>query len=443
MGSGCETIVAGATPPGRSALAVVRLSGPEARRLFAKHFPSAPHPPEERRAYYGWMVDEGGERLDDGVGIFWAGPRSYTGEDTAEFSCHGNPLIADRLVRALMRSGARLARPGEFTQRAFENGKLDLTQAEAVMDVISAQSDRALRMAGRARAGSLSRAVAGLQERVVNHLAHVEAWIDFPEEDLSPEVGQELEAGLREVLRECQRLLGTAREGRLLRQGAMVVLAGVPNAGKSSLLNALLEEDRAIVSPVPGTTRDTIDAVVVMEGFPVRLVDTAGLRDGEDAVERQGVERTRAALKEADVVVWVEDGTGGVKGPVEGVPEGVPVVRCWTRADLEGFVAGPGVAVSAVTGSGVAELRAAVVEALRLGGESGAEGVALNRRQEEVVSRAAAELEEGVRALEAGLAPELVAQSLRGAQAAFGELVGLQSSEDVLDRLFQTFCIGK
>lgn len=438
-----ETIVAGATPPGMSAVAVVRASGPLCAELWRRHFPSAPCPPRPRRAYYGQLVDGAGELLDDGLGIFFRGPRSYTGEDVVEFSCHGNPLIADRLVAALIASGARLARPGEFTQRAFEHGKLDLTQAEAVMDVIAAQSDRALRMASRARAGALSRVVAELQERLVGHLAHLEAYIDFPEEDLAPEVGTELRGGLRHILRRCEGLLATAREGRLLRQGAVVVLAGAPNAGKSSLLNALLQEDRAIVSPTPGTTRDTIDAMVVLEGFPVRLVDTAGLRESADPVEREGVARSRAAMASADVVLWVEDGTGPEATALEGVTEGVAVVRCRTRADRAEFRAGAGLAVSPVTGQGVGEVRRALAEALRLGAEGGGELLALNRRQEEVVRRAAEGVAAGLRDLEAGLPPELVATGLRRAQEAFGELVGMGSSEDVLDRLFQTFCIGK
>ncbi|GAB4248093.1 MAG: tRNA uridine-5-carboxymethylaminomethyl(34) synthesis GTPase MnmE [Candidatus Methylacidiphilales bacterium] len=438
-----DTIVAAGTPSGISALALVRVSGPGSLDLLRRHFPSAPVPPEPRRAYYGWFVDGAGNRLDDGVAVFWRGPRSYTGEDVVEFSCHGNPLIVDRVMAALIGSGARLARPGEFTQRAFENGKLDLTQAEAVMDLISAQSDRALRMAGRARAGSLSRAVAGLQQRLLNHLAHVEAFIDFPDEDLSPEVGESLKAGLEEIVAECRKLLATAREGRLLRQGAVVVLAGAPNAGKSSLLNALLQESRAIVSPEPGTTRDTIDAVVVWEGIPVRLVDTAGLRESADLVEREGVERSRAAVAGADVVIWVEDGRMEGSLNLGEIPEGVPVIRCRTRADLAEYVSGEGLAISSVSGTGLPELRRALMEALCVNGDGGEALVALNRRQEEVVRRATEQIEAGLRELAEGLPPELVATSLRGAQQAFGELVGMQSCEDVLDRLFESFCIGK
>jgi tRNA modification GTPase len=352
--------------------------------------------------------------------------------------------IVDQILAALIGSGARLARPGEFTQRAFENGKLDLTQAEAVIDLIQARSERALNMARQTRSGSLTKAIASLQDQLLNHLAHLEAYIDFPDEDITPEVGLGLQNGVETLIASCDQILGTAREGRLLRHGVTVVLAGEPNAGKSSLLNALIEEDRAIVSPVPGTTRDTIDASLLLAGIPLTLVDTAGLRETTDLVEQLGVARTKAAAGQADLLLWVQDGTTPPPPlPSNAFPTDIPRIICRTKVDLPNFIPGPGLALSSITGQGLPELKTELSTLLRLTDTGGEHLVAINRRQEEVLQRARTSLSQALQELTEGLPPELTATSLRIAQQALGEIVGLDTNEDVLDRLFQTFCIGK
>ena len=294
-----DTVAACATPPGISALALIRLSGPKAADiaslLAGKALP--PRQPLARRLRLQNQV------LDEAVLTFWPGPGSYTGEDLVEISCHGNPLVVETILQALQQKGARIARPGEFTERAFLHGRIDLTQAEAVLDVLHAGSERALLAAQRALAGQLRERLMEIRSGLLDLLARIEAYIDFPEEDIQPEVGEGFRKDVSRLLQAISGLLATAPLGQRLRSGYRLVLMGPPNVGKSSLLNALLGTDRAIVSPVPGTTRDTVEESIVLAGFPVRLIDTAGLRPASDPVEQQGIQRTRDAAEQADLVL--------------------------------------------------------------------------------------------------------------------------------------------
>jgi len=436
-----ETIVALSTPPGPSALALLRMSGPQAHAIAREHVRNSIAP---GRSFYS-PFRSSGEVIDDVVVTCWAAPASYTGEDLIEISCHGNMLIAEKILQALLLSGARPAGPGEFTQRAFLNGKMDLTQAEAVMDLIQARSDRALRAARALQEGRLGQKLSTQRENLLQILSHLEAYIDFPDEDISPEVGAEMLRQMEAVRTAFQQLLDSGREGRLLRSGLTVVLAGPPNAGKSSLLNALLERDRAIVSPVAGTTRDTIEEEIFLEGICVRLVDSAGWWESPDEVEKLGLERTRRALERADLILQLVDGSEAGTAPTDlPLPPGVPVLVCRTKADLPEKNPREGLALSALTGQGLPELKLKIVQLMKLRETSTSlDAVAVNLRHETLLREAASGMERALVRAREQAPPELTSADLRQTLAAIGNLVGQVSNEDILDRLFKNFCIGK
>jgi tRNA modification GTPase len=434
-----DTIIALATPPGPSAIALLRMSGPQAHAA-ASQFIKAKLP--VRKAVHADFIADGA-LLDDVVVTAWEKPASYTGEDLIEISCHGNMLIVEKIIAACCAAGARLSQPGEFTQRAFENGKMDLTQAEAVMDVIQAQSERSLAAAHRLRGGALAVQTGSARETLLNNLAHLEAYIDFPDEDIKPEVQDTFRKTVSDLIAGTDRLLATAREGKRLREGLTVVLAGAPNAGKSSLLNRLLNADRAIVSPLPGTTRDTIEAAILLEGIRIRLIDTAGLREGGDEIEQLGMARTRDAVAQADLILQIEDGLAphGLDVPHA---TATPVLHVRTRSDLAGFLPGAGLSLSSVTGDGLDRLKQEIVRVLQLDASlAGQEEVAINTRHETALTRARENLERALQQAAAGAPPELVSADLRQALDAYGEIIGHVTNEDMLDRLFKTFCIGK
>lgn len=436
-----DTVAACATPPGISALALIRLSGPKAADiaslLAGKALP--PRQPLARRLRLQNQV------LDEAVLTFWPGPGSYTGEDLVEISCHGNPLVVETILQALQQKGARIARPGEFTERAFLHGRIDLTQAEAVLDVLHAGSERALLAAQRALAGQLRERLMEIRSGLLDLLARIEAYIDFPEEDIQPEVGEGFRKDVSRLLQAISGLLATAPLGQRLRSGYRLVLMGPPNVGKSSLLNALLGTDRAIVSPVPGTTRDTVEESIVLAGFPVRLIDTAGLRPASDPVEQQGIQRTRDAAEQADLVLALIDRTQS-KDPCETEWQRLneKVLRVLTKSDLLLAFSGEGHPVSVKTGEGLESLRQLI--ARRLAGHllaPGSEEIAVNARHAEGLQKATEALATASSSLATRAAPELVASDLRLALQALESILGVGTSEDVLDRLFAQFCIGK
>ena len=443
-----DTIAAIATPPGQGALSVIRVSGAAAEAVLRKVFrPRGNLTPWEsaRRAVLGDFLAEDGSVLDEGLVVFFRGPASFTGEDTFEFTGHGGALVTRRVLERLLRAGAKGAQPGEFTQRAFINGRLDLTRAEAVMDLIGAQSDRALRMATGLLSGSLGRKIAEACDGLVGVLAHVEAYIDFPEEDIDPETGMALCARMSEVLGLVRALENSAYRGRILREGVRVVLCGSPNAGKSSLLNHLLGRDRAIVSPVAGTTRDTIEESVQMRGYAIRLIDTAGIRESDDLVEAEGVVRSQREVDLADIILAVIDGSAGSHSAY--VPEDKRVLRIFNKADLTehaDWSGVEGVRVSCLTGQGLDALECAVEQQIGEGGLlSDTDEPAVNARQADALRRAAVALEAALSGMEAAVGTELVAEDLREALGALGEIVGRVDADDILGRIFSSFCIGK
>ena len=447
-----DTIAALATPDGESAIALIRVSGGETQRLVREIFAVAA--PLPRLARHGDYRDRGGQLVDDVVHSFFAGPASYTGEDTVEIGCHGNPYIAQRVLEDLFARGCRPAEAGEFTKRAFLNGRMDLSQAEAVMDLIHARSERALEAANRQLRGALGKQIAAAIERLVAVVAQVEAYIDFPDEDLPAENRIRLLGDLAELRQDTGRLLATAHYGALLRDGVRTVIVGEPNAGKSSLLNRLLGWERALVSPEPGTTRDFLEEPRVLGAHKIRFVDTAGLNPTPAPLERRGIERTLERAAEADLFLLVLDATRPCPTlPLElsaRLQSGNTVV-VWNKSDLakagelpepwRGFVQ---VAVSALAGHGIEELEREISklvdrECLKIDGDL----IAVNARHASDLTEAGECFAAAEAKLRDHAADELMASDLRGALDALGRIGGRVDHERILDKLFSSFCIGK
>lgn len=441
-----STIAALATPPGSGALAILRLSGPQARTILQSLSTVKDWSPRQVRHV---TLRHQGNILDDVVATYWAAPSSYTGEDVVEISCHGNPFIAERILEALLEHGAVAAGPGEFTERAFLNGKLDLTEAEAVADLISASTKIALRGARSMQQGKLSSELNAIRTTLTELLAHLEAYIDFPDEDIAPDVTSGFATKLREILNTLRRLIATAPAGRVLREGVATAIVGAPNVGKSSLLNRLLREDRAIVSATPGTTRDTIEAECRCGNVLLRLIDTAGQRTTNDAIEAEGVQRATKAMEHAHLIIHVVDGSvppaeDGVE--VSKLSPGQQYLRVANKADLglHGDQPQGAIQLSALTGDGLALLEQQVQDLLLHQTEVDTESwLTVNARQESALRQAEIAAATALDQLEAAAPPELISVDLRAALDAVGEVVGASTNEVILDQLFATFCIGK
>ena len=429
---GRDTIAAIATPPGRGGIGVVRISGAEVPRIARALLGRLPEPRLATRAAFG--------DIDNGIALYFPAPHSYTGEPVLELQGHGGPIVMQALLGACLDAGARLAEPGEFTRRAFLEGKLDLAQAEAVADLIDAASREAARSALRSLSGEFSAAIGALQAQLVELRALTEATLDFPEEELDALHRDDAAERLAGVQRALADVIGRSRQGSLLRSGIHVVLAGRPNVGKSSLLNRLAGEERAIVTPQPGTTRDALREPIQIEGVPLVVVDTAGLRVATDLVERLGIERTQHELERADVVLAVFEAGGG-HDALEGLPAGATRIEVFNKVDLApGFRAPAGaVAVSAKTGAGLDDLRKAILEAA--GWTSTGESVFL-ARERHLRALAGARRHLQAAALERERW-ELFAEELRLAHSALGTITGEFSADDLLGEIFARFCIGK
>lgn len=440
------TICAVATPPGRGGIGVIRLSGPATASLIEAMVGGLPSP---RRASMRRFVGEDGAAIDEGLVLWFPGPQSFTGEDVAELHGHGGPVVMDRLLQRLLGLGAELATPGEFSHRAYLNGRIDLTRAEAIADLIEAGSESAARAAVRSLQGEFARTVERLVQRLTDLRVHLEAGIDFADEPLEglalDGVLERIEAIAADVAETRQ----AAGRGQQLQEGLTVVIAGRPNAGKSSLLNALAGRDAAIVTALAGTTRDVLDTYLHIDGLPLRVLDTAGLRQGGDVVEQEGVRRARQAMQQADRILLVEDDAAaamdpGVADPQTDLPSAVPVTTVINKIDLSGRSAGvadDGLAVSALTGEGMAALREHLRASL---GEDDSEAVFIARRRHlQSLDAAAAGVDEALEAARAGAGEELIAESLGQAQHSLGEITGAVTTEDLLGRIFSTFCIGK
>jgi tRNA modification GTPase len=442
-----DTIAAISTAVGEAAISVLRISGPQAITIADKAFRGRKPVSSMRPRFVnlGSIVDAGGAIIDHALLTLYRSPASYTGEDLIELHCHGGILVTQKVLGALLHHGARQADAGEFTQRAFLNGKMDLTQAEAVMDLIHAHSTLAMRAANEQLEGAIGREAEAMRGELIQVLAHIEAYIDFPDEDIAPETGDALIARIDSMLARAGRLLATSEHGRILRSGARTVICGQPNVGKSSLLNLLSGFERAIVSPVAGTTRDTIEEFIQVHGIPLRLVDTAGLRESGDAIEQSGIERTNREMERADLILEVVDASlpRGALASEDTLRRIVVLNKCDLPRDPS-WKDVAGIPVSCATGAGLDELRVAIRDLVLRGGQMVSDHpVAINARHKSCFERMTARLNAARAAMLEKTAPEFVALDLREAMQALGEVVGLVDGEQVLDAIFAQFCIGK
>lgn len=447
-----DTIVAIATAPGRGGIGIVRVSGPAVPAITRALTGDLPAP---RYAHFTRFLDASGAPLDEGIALYFAAPQSYTGEHVLELQAHGSPIVLELLVARVVELGARRALPGEFTQRAYLNDRMDLAQAEAVADLIDAGSEAAARAALRSLEGEFSHRVQVLDASLAALRVHVEAAIDFPAEEIEFLADTTLTERLAEVQALCAALQAEARRGRVLTEGITVVIAGAPNAGKSTLLNRLAGHEAAITSAVPGTTRDVLRERVLVEGVPVTLLDTAGLRAAGDAIEAEGVRRARAALARADHVLFVVDVEAdpqakSLEAERATLPAGVPLTVVYNKSDrlagpagrIGSSVAEGAVRISALTGAGVDALcKRLLVSAGVVSSESGT--LSARGRHLDALARTAAFIAAAAGALRDARAGELMAEELKAAQAALGEITGQRSADDVLGEIFAGFCIGK
>jgi tRNA modification GTPase len=441
------TIAAIATATGVGAVALVRISGPDSLRIADLATGGMASSLLPRTTRYCHVRDDCGRTLDDGLLTVFHGPASYTGEDSVEFTGHGGLLVSREILARFVACGAILAGPGEFTQRAFLNGKLDLTQAEGVMDLISAQTRLALRAARSQLEGTLGKRTTAARDSLLETLAHLEAWIDFPEEDIDPQTGIHLHGKITAVLAVVDSLLATADQGRVLREGVRTVIFGEPNVGKSSLLNCLLGFERAIVSDVAGTTRDTIEEIINLHGIPLRLVDTAGLRESTDQIEVQGIQRTVRQIEAADLILEVTDASKPRPSPAILPATAAKHLLILNKTDLgehPSWTSTDAVRLSCTRNEGFDQLATTISDSLHFNeADWGEHAVAINVRHQASLQVARSSLTAAILLLDGGSDPELAAIDLREALDALGEIPGKVDTEDLLGVIFSSFCIGK
>jgi tRNA modification GTPase len=451
-----DTICGVSTPPGEGGIGIIRMSGNNAvllaSRLFRpKHgmLESA----ETHTIHYGHIVDSvTGETVDEALVSVMRAPASYTREDIVEINCHGGMLPLWRTMNLLITSGARQAEPGEFTKRAFLNGRIDLAQAEAVMDIIHAKTELSHRAANEQLLGGLSSEVATLRDRLVSIVAAVEAGIDFPEEEIETPTGHPLADEVGSALQSVDELISSHRYGRVLREGIATAIIGKPNVGKSSLLNCLLKQDRAIVTDIPGTTRDVLEEYLNISGQPFQILDTAGIRHSHDVVEQEGVKRSLAVIGKADIVLIVLDGSQPLSGEDKRVideAKGKPAIVVMNKCDLERKAEAPVwpeavVEISCKTGTGLDNLRKTIVELVKQGAVPPREhSWAVNQRHKTALEQAKTSLEKALASTTSGLSAEFIALDLRDALDSVGLIIGATHTDDILERIFRDFCIGK
>ena len=459
-------IAAGGNAP--SAIGVVRVSGEGCFTVCEQVFRTAKPfgKLEPRKMVLGKLLDREGRVVDRGLAVRFPGPHSYTGEDAAEFHCHGSPVVLREVLASLFAAGARQAGPGEFTKRAFLNGRLDLTQAEAVADLIDAETAAAARNAAAQLDGGLRRRLEPVQDALLDITSRFYAVVDYPDEDIEDVNPPQIAAALREAETRLTALLDTCRRGQVLKKGVRTAIVGLPNAGKSSLLNALAGYERAIVTDVPGTTRDTVEESVLCGGVLLRLIDTAGMRDTSDPVEKLGVERSRRAMETADLILLVEDGAVEPDVIDEDIIDemdlqeavlraGKPWIYIASKRDLSGMIRtsvgsldgrikpAACVSLSAVTGEGMEELEQAVAALFPPGTPEEAGSLLTDQRQEEAAGRALAAVHRALEALEGGFTPDAVLTDAEEALEAIGELTGRTAKDEIVSRIFSRFCVGK
>ncbi len=446
-----DTICAISTPPGTGAIALLRVSGPRAFAVTERLAPTLPLEPLFRHAYFAPLIDMDGQ-FDEGVITMFKGPHSFTGEDTVEIGIHGSPYIQQRALHAMIEAGARLAQPGEFTRRAFLNGRMDLSQAEAVADLIASRSEAQHRLALQQLRGGFGQRIEELRRQLIDFAALIELELDFSEEDVEFAQRVELLALLDRLIDLCSELIDSFRFGNAVREGVPVAIVGAPNSGKSTLLNALLQEDRALVSDIPGTTRDTVEETINIEGILFRFIDTAGLRSTKDQVEQLGIERSYKKASSAQIVVLLADASimseGAVRTEAEmlrkRIGEGPNVIPVMNKNDLPGATGkGKVLSISARTGQNLDALKALFVEHVNRLHSGTGDIVVTNTRHVEALTKARSALQDAKKAIDSGVSGELLAIDLRRAQHHLGEITGRITTEDLLGSIFGRFCIGK
>lgn len=448
-----NTIAAVATPPGSGGISIIRVSGLEALAIAGRVCPAfARKTPAPLTMVYGSFL-RNGVPVDKGYCVYMPPQRSYTGEDTVEFHCHGGRIVTSMVLQAVLEAGCRVAAPGEFTRRAFLNGRIKLSAAEAVMDLINARTDGAAKIALRQLEGRLDGQIRGLEDNLLDIIARAEVTVDYPEEDIEELVSAELLTAVSAMVQRLNILLETAKEGQLYRKGVRIVLAGLPNAGKSSLLNALTGTDRAIVTSIPGTTRDIIEAEGELGGLPVTWVDTAGIRESVDEVERIGVDRAQKAMAEAQLVLLLLDGDRNLTKEdyalyesIREMPHLLAVAKVDKGRGLVSLDAFPGekvYEVSSVTGEGIQALREGILNKLGKSDADPEDAVMSDARHIDAAGRARASLLRVINTLKEGFPPEIAVSDLREAWHSLGEITGDTADEAVIDRIFAKFCVGK
>jgi tRNA modification GTPase len=454
-----DTVAAIATPMGEGGIGIARLSGPASLSIGERIFErKAKGPWESHKLYYGHVVDpETNQIIDEALCVLMKAPKSYTREDVLEIHCHGGSLVTQRVLELVLREGARAAEPGEFTKRAFLNGRIDLSQAEAVIDLIRAKTPAGQAAAAEQLAGRLHERLFDVKERLSSVLSHLEAYIDFPEEEIELSTKEGFLKRLSEAKELLQSLLSTYEEGRIYRDGLTTVIVGRPNVGKSSLLNLLLKEKRAIVTSVPGTTRDIIEEYMNIKGVPLKLVDTAGIRETEDLVEIEGVKLAREVLNKSDIVLFVVDGSQPLADDDRRIAaelSGKRHILIVNKSDMPkritddeiGQLGGdmPLVSISAARGDGIDALHEEVFREAIHGNKEPSGGVVITRaRHRDLLNRAVGAIDSGMEGIRAGLSPELPSMDIRASLDAIGEVVGETTPNDILERIFNEFCIGK
>ena len=442
-----QTVAAVATPPGEGGIAIIRISGMEALAVAGRVFSRNVTKLASHTAHYGRIIDESGETVDEVLLLVMLGNRSFTGEDTVEIHCHGGVLITRQVLNTVLAAGARAALPGEFSFKAFQNGKIDLTQAEAIQELIGAKSEMGLQAAENQLHGWLHKKIRSFQDRLFDLAAILEAWVDFPEEGLEFASFDEVISDLSAVKRDLMELEATFHDGKVLSTRLSLCLLGEPNAGKSSLLNALSGKDRAIVTHIPGTTRDILEEDIEMGGLAFRLVDTAGIRETEEIIEKEGIRRSKLAAKDADLILLVVDGTQGVEDALlSSLPE-EKTVLAWNKIDLEGS-APPNhphlVKISAKERLGLDTLKEMITSILLKNGVPSKEEVLITKdRHYQAIREAREALDRLICGLKEEVSPEFLSIEMKSVLRELGTIIGTDITEDVLSAIFSKFCVGK
>ena len=454
-----DTIAAIATSIGEGGISIIRVSGDKSIDIVDSIFVGKNNRKlSDFKSYtmrYGHIIDKNGSRLDEVIISYMKGPKSFTAEDTIEVNCHGGVVGTNRILQEIIRAGARMAEPGEFTKRAFLNGRIDLSQAEAVMDIIRAKTDLSMKSALLQSEGSISREIKTIRNKLLSVIAHIEVTVDYPEEDIEEVTTKEVSEDVCKIMSEIDMLLSTADEGKILREGLSTVIVGKPNVGKSSLLNALVKEKRAIVTDVPGTTRDAIEEYISIQGIPVKIVDTAGIRETNDIVEKIGVEKSKEKINEADLVILILDSSNKLSIEDKEIIEYIKEKKCIVllnksdlgvkieKSELKSLKSKYITNISVKTGEGLNFVKEHIKD-LFFNGEIKTEGVFVtNNRHKQSLIRAKENLEAALNALENTLAIDLASIDIRNAWMNLGEITGDALDEDIIHKIFSEFCLGK